>query len=161
MSCMCRNYKITPLRSLTALIWCIYFFNIVLYIPSQCGLSVPVCLSLISISFPQWHTHTYTHKVFWEDVQLPWLEWLMTPFTAQTPHNQRCWGSVSARCPVWVITPGTQLIYYPTISPAVRTCCSLQCPCVPVQGWECEFFGSSVCLFIYFFLLLLFCRAIR
>lgn len=44
--------------------------------------------------FCLFHTQTRTHKVFWEKVQLPWWEWLMTPFTAQTPHNQRCWGSI-------------------------------------------------------------------
>lgn len=76
----------------------------------------------------------------------------MTPFTAQTPHNHRCWGSVSARCPVWVITPGSQLIYFQTINPAVHTCCPLQCPSVLVQlrVW-CIFFVCSVLL----------CRGIR
>lgn len=90
-------------------------------------------LLICAHSFLHLHGHTHTCKVFWEDIQLPWWEWLMTPFTAQTPHNQRCWGSVSARCPVWVITPGTQLIYYPTINPAVRTCCPLQRLSVLVQ----------------------------
>lgn len=88
--------------------------------------------------FCLFHTQTRTHKVFWEKVQLPWWEWLMTPFTAQTPHNQRCWGSVSACCLVWVITAGTQLIHCPTINPAVYTCCPPQCRLVLVQiGRDC------------------------
>lgn len=77
---------------------------------------------------------THTHTKYFGKMSSCRGEWLMTPFTAQTPHNQRCWGSVSARRPVWVITPGTQLIYYPTINQAVHTCCLLQCPWVLVQS---------------------------
>lgn len=122
--------------------WCIIklLFYIVLYI-SLSVFSMFLFSSLAFLSFPHWLT--YTHKVFWEDVQLPWWEWLMTPFTAQTPHNQRCWGSVSARCPVWVITPGTQLIYYPTINPAGHTCCPLQCHSTLVQRWVCQILSCN------------------
>lgn len=93
--------------------------------------SVPsLVLFLFSLIFHLFLPHSHTHRVFWEDVQLPSWEWLMTHFTAQTLRNQRCWGSVSARCPVWVITPGTQLIYHPTINPAVHTCCPMLCPSI-------------------------------
>ena len=136
------------------------------YSTSQCGVNVPVYSSHFHLlptlarthTCTRTHAHTHTYKVFWEDVQLPRWEWLMTPFTAQTPHNQRCWGSVSARCPVWVITPGTQLIYYPTINPAVHTCCPLQCPSISAQRWLCHISGRNPVLGFYFFLL---CREDR
>lgn len=114
------------------------FFSYSIQVPMSCFTLLHSSLFLCP---PLSHTH-----VFWEDLQLPRWEWLMTPFTAQTPHNQRCWGSVSARCPVWVITPGTQLIYYPTINPAVHTCCPLQCPSVLVH--------RQVCYITFFFFFL-------